>query len=191
MISVTVTQNTNLKQIINMDTFKKIEVVKELVSKYLKENGKHAGLSEEDCYIHIVEIGTSILCTKWQVRYAGGGFVQAVVDNDLQRAFAYADSTNLKALKFYCQLMYNVGIPYFGDEPLGEIEQFIKDISEDYQFDASHPEYCGFLNINPSEHVMGLFFVKNWRKYVSLMAHYGIKLESAPNEDEAVFITLQ
>lgn len=174
-----------------METFKKIEVVKELVAKYLKEKGAHAGLSEEDCQNnHIVEIGTSILCIKWQIGYAGGGFVQAVVDNDLQRAFANADNINVKALKFYCQLMYNVGMPYFDEEPLGEMEQFIKDIANDYQFDKSHPEYCGFLNINPSEHEMGLAFVKNWRRYDTLMYRYGIGLESAPNEDEAIFVSL-
>jgi hypothetical protein len=102
-----------------METFKKIEVVKNLVAKYLKENGAHAGLSELDCQnAHIVEIGTSILCTKWQVGYAGGGFVQAVVDNDLQGAIGRADGTSIRALKFYCQLMYNVGMPYFNEELL-------------------------------------------------------------------------
>lgn len=102
-----------------METFKKIEVVKNLVAKYLKENGEHAGLSEADCQnTHIVEIGTSILCTRWNVGYAGGGFVQAVVDNDLQGAIGRADGTSIRALKFYCQLMYNVGMPYFNEELL-------------------------------------------------------------------------
>ena len=174
-----------------METFKKIEVVRDLVANYLKENGAHAGLSESDCQNnHIVEIGTSILCTKWQIGYAGGGFVQAVVGNDLQGAVSRADGTNIRALKFYCQLIYNVGMPYFGEEPLDPMEQFIKDIANDYQFDKSHPEYCGFLNINPTEHEMGLNFVKNWRKYDLLMHRYGIRLESTPNEDEAVFVTL-
>ena len=180
-----------------METFKKIEVVKNLVANYLKENGAHVGLSEFDCQNdHIVQIGTSILCTKWQVGYAGGGFVQAVVDNDLQGAISRADSTNVRALKFYCQLMYNVGMPYFDEEldpfedPLDPMEQFIKTIAEDYQFDKSHPEYCGFLNIDPSEHIMGITFVQNWRSYNDLMTKYRIRLESVPNVDEAVFVTL-
>ena len=175
-----------------MDTFKKIEVVKELVGNYLGLNGWQAGLRElpdAECN-HIIEIGTSILCTKWQIGYTGGGFVQAVVDNDLQRAFANADNINVKALKFYCQLMYNVGMPYFDEEPLDDMEQFIKTIAEDYQFDKSHPDYCGFLNIEPSAHAMGLAFVKNWRRYDTLMYRYGIGLESAPSEDEAIFISL-
>lgn len=176
-----------------METFKKIEVIKELVAKYLKENGAHAGLSEADCQnAHIVEIGTLILCTKWQVGYAGGGFVQAVVDNDLQGAIGRADGTNIKALKFYCQLMYNVGMPYFDEEPLGEMEQFIKDIANDYQFDKSHPDYCGFLNINPAEHSMGPAFVYhfNTQSVTNLLRKYGIWYESVPNIEEVVFITL-
>jgi hypothetical protein len=176
-----------------MDTFEKIEVVKKLVAKYLKENGTHAGLSEADCQNdHIVQIGTSILCTRWNVGYAGGGFVQAVVDNDLQRAIANADSTNVRALKFYCQLMYNVGMPYFDEKPLDEMEQFIKDIANDYQFDKSHPEYCGFLNIDPSEHRMGLAFVYHhgWESTQKLLRKYGIWYEGKPNPEEVVFIKL-
>ena len=176
-----------------MDTFKKIEVVKELVGNYLGLNGWQAGLRElpdAECN-HIIEIGTSILCTKWHIGYAGGGFVQAVVDNDLQRAFANADNVNVKALKFYCQLMYNVGMPYF-EEPLGEMEQFIKDIANDYQFDKSHPDYCGFLNINPSEHRMGLSFVYHYRLQDTeqLLRKYGIWYEGKPNLEEVVFITI-
>jgi hypothetical protein len=97
-----------------MEITKKIEVVETLVSNYLKENGTYAGLTAEDCQNnHIIQIGTSILCTKWGVGYEGGGFVRAVVDNDLQSAIARADNTNVRALKFYCQLMYNVGMPSF------------------------------------------------------------------------------
>ena len=174
-----------------METFKKIEAVRELVTNYLKENGTHVGLSESDCQNnHIVEIGTSILCTKWEIGYSSGGFVQAVANNDLQGAISRADNTNVRALKFYCQLMYNVGMPYFDEEPLNPMEQFIKNIAEDYQLDKSHPEYCGFLNIDPSDHIMGITFIKNWKKYDDLMYRYGIRLESTPNVDEAIFVTL-
>jgi len=176
-----------------METFKKIEVVKELVVKYLKENGAHAGLSEADCQNdHIVQIGTSILCTRWEIGYAGGGFVQAVVDNDLQGAIARADGTNIRALKFYCQLMYNVGMPYFDEDTLDPMEQFIKDIANDYQFDKSHSEYCGFLNINPSEHIMGTSFVNQFKtqQVTALLRKYGIWYESVPNLEEVVFIEL-
>ena len=60
---------------------------------------------------HIIQIGTSILCTKWGIGYSGGSFVQAVVDNDLMAAVGRADGTNIKMLPFYCELIYNVGMP--------------------------------------------------------------------------------
>ena len=60
---------------------------------------------------HIIQIGTSILCTKWGIGYSGGSFVQAVVDNDLMAAVGRADGTNIKMLPFYCKLIYNVGMP--------------------------------------------------------------------------------
>jgi hypothetical protein len=56
---------------------------------------------------HIVQIGTSILCTKWGVGHPGGSFVQAVVDNKLTEAFGRADSTNKHCLEFYAKLIYN------------------------------------------------------------------------------------
>jgi hypothetical protein len=58
---------------------------------------------------HIVNIGTSILCTKWGIGYPGGSFVQAVVGNDLMGAFSRADSINKDAMGFYCKLLYNIG----------------------------------------------------------------------------------
>ncbi len=56
---------------------------------------------------HIVNIGTSILCTKWEVGYPGGSFVQAIVNNDLRETFGRADRINLNCIRFYCTLMYN------------------------------------------------------------------------------------
>lgn len=102
-----------------METLEKIQVVKELVSKYFDENaGTTIGwltlekLSEDEKN-HIINIGTSILCTKWEIGYPGGGFVQAFVDNDLMRAIGSADGTSYKGFKFFAFLMYNVGMPSF------------------------------------------------------------------------------
>ena len=58
---------------------------------------------------HVVNIGTSILSTKWGIGYPGGSFVQAVVDNDLTGAFSRADYINRNAIGFYCKLLYNIG----------------------------------------------------------------------------------
>lgn len=60
---------------------------------------------------HIIYIGTSLLCTKWNVGYPGGDFVKAIVENDLSGAFARADHINQHCIRFYVMLMYNVGMP--------------------------------------------------------------------------------
>jgi hypothetical protein len=60
---------------------------------------------------HIIYIGTSLLCTKWNVGYPGGDFVKAIIDNDLSAAFARADHINQHCIRFYVMLMYNVGMP--------------------------------------------------------------------------------
>ena len=56
---------------------------------------------------HVVNIGTSILGTKWGLGYPGGSFVQAVVDNNLMEAFGRADYINLNCIQFYVYLIYN------------------------------------------------------------------------------------
>lgn len=92
-----------------------MEEVRKIVEKYYQENGSNvlplAVLWNEESVNHVINIGTSILCTKWGIGYPGGSFVQAVVNNDLMEAIGRADSINVHALKFYCQLMYNVGMP--------------------------------------------------------------------------------
>jgi hypothetical protein len=56
---------------------------------------------------HVVNIGTSILCTKWGIGYPGGSFVQAVVNNNLMETFGRADHINLNCIQFYVYLIYN------------------------------------------------------------------------------------
>lgn len=60
---------------------------------------------------HIIDIGTSILCTKWKVGYPGGSFAKAIVDNNLSESFGRADDINVHCIRFYVMLMYNVGAP--------------------------------------------------------------------------------
>jgi hypothetical protein len=100
-----------------MERFEKASIVKGIVENFFEENSKYTGLDNmntEDKQ-HVIQIGTSILCTKWEIGYQGGGFVQSVVDNDLNGAISKADGTSMRALKFFCQLMYNVGQPVFTD----------------------------------------------------------------------------
>jgi hypothetical protein len=97
-----------------MTTLEQIEKVKELVSNYFDQNAEWCGvasLSESEKQ-HVIQIGSSILCTKWNVGYAGGGFVQSFVSNDLMGALGSADSTSLKGFKFFAAIVYNIGKPF-------------------------------------------------------------------------------
>lgn len=65
--------------------------------------------TDPDAREHIINIGTSILATRWDIGMGGGSFVQAIVDNDLGQSFGRADHINVKAIHFYVSLLYNQG----------------------------------------------------------------------------------
>ena len=96
-----------------MNVVDQIEIVRNTVLDYFNEQCEYAGISNlsESEKSHIIEIGTSILCTKWGIGYEGGGFVQAFVSNDLMGAIGRADGASYKGFKFFASLMYNVGAP--------------------------------------------------------------------------------
>jgi len=65
-------------------------------------------LTEEEMN-HVKSIGVSVLQTR-DGGMQGGGFVQAVVANDLSGAYNRADSTNLKVIPFYVILKDHVRV---------------------------------------------------------------------------------
>ena len=90
-----------------------MEQIKELVVNYYNSNffkimGYYLNNDDKE---HVVNIGTSILCTKWNIGYPGGSFAQAVVNNDLMETFSRADDVNSKVIKFYVHLIYNIRKP--------------------------------------------------------------------------------
>jgi hypothetical protein len=90
-----------------------MEQIKELVVNYYNSNffkimGYYLNNDDKE---HVINIGTSILCTKWNVGYPGGSFAQAVVNNDLMETFSRADDINSKVIKFYVHLIYNTRKP--------------------------------------------------------------------------------
>ena len=97
-----------------MNPLEKIEIVKKEVVDHFNKNAEYTGVAElsESEKNHIIEIGTSILCTKWEVGYEGGSFVKSFVNNDLMGAIGRTDGTSYKGFKFFASLMYNVGMPY-------------------------------------------------------------------------------
>ena len=90
-----------------------INIVRDIVEKEFKDNAQWVGLSDvtESERLHLIDIGVSILCTKWKVGYEGGSFVQSFVNNDLMGAIGRADKTSYKGFKFFASLIYNVGMP--------------------------------------------------------------------------------
>jgi len=98
-----------------MNTQMKVNKIQDIVSESLNENGMCVGLgnlTKEDTD-YIIQMGTDILCTKWGIGITGGNFVQSVVDNNLKLTMLSADYINIKALKFYCQLIYETPMPEF------------------------------------------------------------------------------
>ena len=91
-----------------------MEKIKAQVQAYFDNNARNyiplLSQMSEDEKQHIVNIGTSIICTRHNIGYPGGSFVNAVVNNDLQGAFANADGTNVNAIKFYCMMVYNMPV---------------------------------------------------------------------------------
>ncbi len=90
----------------------KREKIQAAVSEYFVKNAQNyipnfVYLSEDDKN-HIVNIGTSIICTRDGVGYPGGSFVQSIVSNDLRGSFATADHINQQCIRFYVMMMYNM-----------------------------------------------------------------------------------
>ena len=98
-----------------MERIEQIKIVKKLVEVSFDENAMYSGIDDmnEENKNHIINIGTSILCTKWEIGFEGGGFVQAVVANDLMKAVGSADGISLKGLKFFASLLYNIANPFY------------------------------------------------------------------------------
>jgi hypothetical protein len=91
-----------------------MENIKSQVQAYFDKNASlyipNFNSLSEDSKNHIVNIGTSIICTRHEIGYPGGSFVQSVVNNDLRGAFANADGTNINAIRFYLMMMYNMSV---------------------------------------------------------------------------------
>ena len=96
-----------------MTKTQQIEIVRQLVEDYCAREMylTHGFKPSDDEYQHILNIGESILCTKWNVGYPGGSFVQAVVENNLQLAVTRADYINRKYIPLYIGLMQSVNRP--------------------------------------------------------------------------------
>jgi hypothetical protein len=85
--------------------------ISQAVGEYVERNSyliPDQHLNEKDLD-HIINIGTSIMCTKWEVGFPGGSFVQSINNNDLMGAVNSADDVCGNCLKFFVVLHYNLG----------------------------------------------------------------------------------
>lgn len=92
-----------------MDIIQKIDLLKIKVKEYAMKSihmEEITSLSREN-FNHMVNIGVSLLMTKYKIGYSGGSFVQAFVNNDLRTVLATADLQNIKLLRFYQLLLDN------------------------------------------------------------------------------------
>lgn len=93
-------------------TLHNMQVIKNKVKEYIGDMGhhyiQHYEFLTKDDLEHIADIGTSVICTKLEIGYPGGSFVQSIVNNDLRGSFANADSVNAGAIRFYVMMMYNL-----------------------------------------------------------------------------------
>jgi hypothetical protein len=93
-------------------TLHNMQVIKNSVKEYIGDMGhhyiQHYDFLTKDDLEHIADIGTSVMCTKMDIGFPGGSFVQSVVNNDLRGAFANADNVNAGAIRFYVMMMYNL-----------------------------------------------------------------------------------
>ena len=108
-----------------MTPTQQIQIVRQLVEDYCAREMylTHGFTPSDEEYQHILNIGESVLCTKWNVGYPGGGFVQAVVSNNLQLAYNRADYINRKYLQLYVGLMQSISCP----KEFSELESSLTD----------------------------------------------------------------
>lgn len=75
------------------------------------------------------------------------------------------------------------------------VEQFIEMVSKDYQFDTNHPNYCGFINIDPKNafelggrdfREFAMKVAMNPDAFEKTANKYGLTIETA-FEDELIF----
>lgn len=95
------------------EVIKQIKDVETKVEKYFDNNILFACPHLSENFInenkdHIVNIGTSMYCTKHNIGFPGGNFVQAVINNNLNDAYGYADDVNSTVLRFYVMMLFNM-----------------------------------------------------------------------------------
>lgn len=98
-----------MENVQKIKSYVQMELDKRLADRELYPYCSIIGYALSDTYWHVVNIGASVLMTRYPELggYPGGSFVQAVVRNDLMEAFGRADNINQMVMKFYLELLHN------------------------------------------------------------------------------------
>lgn len=84
------------------------ETIRTKVTQLLENwNREHFRFLPNEIENHLINCGVSVIETKYGIGPEGGGFVQAVVSNNLMEAFGRADSINQEYMGFYAYVLYN------------------------------------------------------------------------------------
>lgn len=78
--------------------------IEETVDKFLSEMA-HEFHFDTETYPHVRSICNSILRTKYKIGPEGGGFVQALLNNDLLGSYSRCDHINQKYIPLYVKLI--------------------------------------------------------------------------------------
>ena len=85
--------------------------LRNLIEQEIEEVFEHLfSFSTPDEIDHIIKISESIIRTRDNIHPEGGGFVKALVDNDLSLAVQKADPSCMKYLKFLVHVKDNVNL---------------------------------------------------------------------------------
>lgn len=97
-----------------MEKIDQTKTVEKAVELYFEANSSSAGISRISLEErkHIIQTGAKIMLTKWGLTSGEGNFVDAFVSDKLSKTYACADDTNMKAIRFYCLLSYNMAAPH-------------------------------------------------------------------------------
>lgn len=72
------------------------------------------------------------------------------------------------------------------------VAKYLKMISEDYQLNKKHEEYCGFLNVDPEDSGewsdIATQISVNQKQYETMCNTYGLSIEKGAWEREMIFI---
>lgn len=73
-----------------------------------------------------------------------------------------------------------------------QVEKYLNMISEDYQLNKNHQDYCGFLNVDPSDSgeftEIAIDIARNPRKYSATLNQAKLEIESGSFEEEMIFV---